>query len=403
MDASLQPAMNEPRMPAGHPADELPLIAHVIHRLDFGGLENGLANLLHRLPRDRFRHAVITLTDYTAFRERLPAEVPVIALHRKSGQDFGLYRKLWTTFRTLQPSIVHTRNLATLEAQLPAWLAGVPARVHGEHGRDVHDLDNTRRRYVWLRRAIRPFVHRYTAVSRELTGYLENEVGVRPERVRRICNGVDTQRFAPRTDQPLMTEAPQLRDRLLLGSVGRMQGVKDPLNLVNAFLHLLTLRPELKDRIALVMVGDGPLRQEALARLTAAGVADQCWLPGSRQDTPEILASLAVFALPSLAEGISNTILEAMASGCPVVATDVGGNSELVSAGNTGALVPRADPEALAAALLPYLLEPELRAAHGAAGRARAVSEFSLDHMVAQYAEVYSGLLAARAERKRIS
>jgi sugar transferase (PEP-CTERM/EpsH1 system associated) len=367
----------------------------VVHRLDFGGLENGLANLLHRLPRERFRHAVVSLTDVSAFRERLPPEVPVVALDRRSGQDWGLYLKLFRTFRSLKPALVHTRNLATLEAQIPALVAGVPARVHGEHGRDMHDLDNRSRRYLWMRRVLSPLVHRYTAVSQELTDYVTRAVGIHPSRVTRICNGVDTVRFAPRSPRPPLPDpaaARRLAGRRLIGSIGRMQAVKDPLNLVRAWALLLEQSPALRPRLGLVMVGDGPLYAAAESELAARGLLDLAWLPGSRNDTPDILAALDLFVLPSLAEGISNTILEAMASGLPVVATDVGGNPELVVPGETGALVPRADPAALARAIAAYVADDLLRARHGANARARSLRDFSLETMVARYREIYEAL-----------
>ena len=170
--------------------NDSPLVVHVIHRLQVGGLENGLANLINSMPPGRYRHAVVALTDHTAFRSRLPAHVPVYDLHKRPGQDPGLYLRLWRLFRKLRPDIVHTRNLSALEAQIAAALAGVPARVHGEHGRDVHDLDNTRRRYRWLRRGISPVVQAYIPLSRELERYLVNEVGIPAGKVTRcFCSG----------------------------------------------------------------------------------------------------------------------------------------------------------------------------------------------------------------------
>ena len=168
-----------------------------------------------------------------------------------------------------------------------------------------------------------------------------------------------------------------------------MQGVKDPLNLVEAFVHLRRTRPDLAPRARLVMVGEGPLREAALARLKAEGADQDAWLPGSREDVPEQLRGFDVFALPSRAEGISNTILEAMATGLPTVVTDVGGNPELVRDGETGWLVPSADPAALAEGLARYVENPALAREHGASGRARAEREFSLTAMVERYLSVY--------------
>lgn len=375
-----------------------PLIAHVIYRLGVGGLENGLVNLINRIPETRYRHAVICLKEATDFRLRLPPGVAVFALQRREGQDFGLFRRLHRLLRQLRPALVHTRNLATLECQLPAWLAGVRARVHGEHGWDVFDPDGERVKYRLLRRTFRPLIHRYIPLSRQLETYLRESVGVPSERITRICNGVDRDRFQPPRGgrEPLPGEPfGKAGDLFLIGTIGRMHGVKDQLNLVRAFLRVRERRPELAAKARLVLVGDGPLRMEANALLGTAGAASLAWLPGEREDIPALLRGLDLFVLPSRAEGISNTILEAMASGLPVVATEVGGNPELVTDGITGRLVPPRAPEALAEALLEYLAEPERARRHGAAGLARVEAEFGLDRMVERYLAVYDGVLAA--------
>lgn len=152
---------------AAQPRDRRPLIAHVIFRLAVGGLENGLVNLINRTPQ--YRHAIVCMTDYTAFHRRIEHDaVSLHALHKREGHDPGVFVRLWRLLRALKPDVVHTRNMSALEAQLPAWLAGVRGRVHGEHGRDMHDLDGSNRNYQWLRRAYRPLVHRYIPLSRDL-------------------------------------------------------------------------------------------------------------------------------------------------------------------------------------------------------------------------------------------
>jgi sugar transferase (PEP-CTERM/EpsH1 system associated) len=380
-----------------------PLVAHVIYRLGVGGLENGLVNLINR-GGDRYRHAILCLKDADEFRNRLQGEVPVYELHRREGQDFGLYLRLYRLLRELRPAIVHTRNLAALECQLPAWLAGVPARVHGEHGWDVFDPDGSNRKYQWLRRVFKRLVRHYIPLSRHLEGYLAEKIRVPKSRMTRICNGVDTAVFhpgpngrAPLAGGPFGNEP----GTLVIGTVGRMHGVKDQLNLVRAFLSLMEQRPDFLGRARLVLIGDGPLRAEAQAMLDAAGLDRVAWLPGERSDIAEILRGLDIFVLPSKAEGISNTLLEAMATGLPVVATKVGGNPELVVDGVTGRLVPKENPEALAAALRDYLDAPQRLAAHGAAGLARARESFSLDGMVSRYLAVYDDLLNPPQQARR--
>src|SRR5581483_5472355 len=158
-----------------------PLILHVIHRLAVGGLENGLVNLINHTPPERYRHAIVCLSDFTDFRERIEArDVPVIALHKRQGKDPGIHAVLWKVLRNLQPTIVHTRNLPAMEYAVSAMLAGVPRRVHGEHGRDIYDLDGLNPRYNLLRKAMRPFIHRHVAVSKDLERWLIRTVGVPP-------------------------------------------------------------------------------------------------------------------------------------------------------------------------------------------------------------------------------
>ncbi len=380
------------------PADLRPLIVHVMYRFDVGGLENGIVNLINHMPAAAYRHAIVALTEVTDFRARVRRDdVEFIALHKPPGHGVWLYPQLYRLFRRLRPAIVHSRNLAALETQVPAWLAGVPVRLHGEHGRDVDDLDGNRRRYQWLRRIYRPFVQHYFALSRDLASYLIDRVGVPPARVTQVYNGVDALRFRPADGPaPAIPGCPFAAPaHFLVGTVGRMQHVKDQLTLARAFVRALERQPALRDRLRLVMVGDGPLKAQALAVLQAGGAAGLAWLPGERGDVPEVMRGLQCFVLPSLAEGISNTILEAMASGLPVIATAVGGNADLVDHGRSGEIVPAGDVEAMADALLRCAADPVRAAAFGRTGRADAERKFSMQAMVAAYQTRYDAALCA--------
>jgi len=379
----------------------VPLIVHVIYQLAVGGLENGLVNVINRMPEDQYRHVIISLNDYTDFRNRIKnPNVEVHVLQKRPGKDLRLYGKLLRLFRRLKPDIVHTRNLSTLEAQLPALLAGVPHRIHGEHGRDIHDLDGTSKKYQLLRRLFRPLIHRYIALSLDLKRYLQEKVGVPEPKISHICNGVDTEKFTPASAQARAVLPGNYfgADKIVIGTVGRMEAVKDQITLVHAFVRLVKEYPRGRESLRLVMVGDGALREPARSILEAAGLAQVAWLPGEREDVPELLRAMDVFVLPSLAEGISNTILEAMASGLPIVATDVGGNHELVEQDTTGFLVPRGDPAALADAIRVYVDDPDLRRRHGAGARKRSVDEFSIDTMVQRYQDIYDELLNTSME-----
>jgi sugar transferase (PEP-CTERM/EpsH1 system associated) len=378
-----------------------PLVAHIIYRLDVGGLENGLVNLINHLPEDRFRHAIICLADYSNFRRRIRRrDVALFALYKPPGKSLGVHFELWRLLCELRPDIVHTRNLAALEGVVPAALAGVPLRIHSEHGRDMGDLDGSSPKHRLLRRLFRPFVHHYIALSADLEGYLRRGVGIPAGRVSHIYNGVDVQRFRPAEGREPLPH-PDFRDPelFIVGTVGRMQPVKDQLTLTRAFIQLVRAVPEARRRLRLVIAGDGALRAQALDSLEQAGLAGLAWLPGARDDVPRLMRGLDLFVLPSLAEGISNTILEAMASGLPVVATRVGGNPELVDEGRTGRLVPPSDPAAMAEAIGAYFADPATARAHGREARRIAEGRFSLEAMVRGYGEVYERLLERCSRR----
>jgi len=374
--------------------DVRPLICHVVFRFDIGGLENGVVNLINRLPEAAWRHQILALTDIAEdFRRRIQRDdVGYVALAKRPGHLVRLYPALHGRFREERPLIVHTRNLAALEAAAPAWSAGVPVRIHGEHGRDARDPDGRRRRYQVMRRAYSPFVSRFVTVSRDLERYLVDRVGIAASRVTQLCNGVDTERFrARRFDDRLPAGCPFDRARhWLVGTVGRMDPVKDQVTLVRAFARALIDSPSARDRMRLVLAGDGPIRSDVERAVEEAGIRRLVWFAGDRSDVADLLRQLDCFVLPSLGEGISNTILEAMASGVPVIATRVGGNSELVSDGYTGVLVEPADSSGLAGRILDYFLDPGLGRRHGAGGRQRAVREFSLQGMVDRYHDLYA-------------
>jgi sugar transferase (PEP-CTERM/EpsH1 system associated) len=380
-----------------------PLVAHVVFRLDVGGLENGLVNLINSAEGARYRHAIICLKAATEFRRRLRRDdVEIISLGKREGTDLPALRRFHSVLRKLRPDIVHTRNSGTLECLVVAALAGVRHRVHGLHGWDVEDIDGTNRKHRLRQLLCRPFVERYTAVSKHLANWLHEHIGVPTDRICQIYNGVDTSRFRGEQGNDRRNVLPPgfaTPESLVIGAVGRMEVVKDPLNLVKAFVKLLQDHPHERGRLRLVYVGGGSLRDAALQLLQSAGIADCAWLPGSRDDVPDLLRSFDIFVLPSLNEGISNTILEAMASELPVVATDVGGNRELVVPDVTGLLVPAGDPDTLAAALSRYTADRDLAARHGQAGRARVEREFSLRGMVARYIALYDGLLGIQAGR----
>jgi len=376
------------------PEDPRPLILHVLHALHIGGMENGLVNLVNHMPASRFRHAIACIEDYSpAFAARITqADVPLVALHRSHVGVWAMRRALFSLIRRLRPALVHTRNLSGLDALLPARLAGVRC-VHSEHGWDVDNLQGQALKPRLLRRLHRPLVSHYIAVSNDLGRYLTRELDVAQSAVTCIHNGVDTTRFhsAAGVARAALPEA--LRDpaRLIIGTVGRLQAVKDQATLLRAFAALLSAHDGVPP--ALLIAGEGPLDATLRQLAESLGISAHVLFTGPSDRIPELLQAMEVFVLPSLNEGISNTLLEAMASGLPILATRVGGNVELIDEGVEGSFFAPGDVAGLSDKLAAYARAPDLRQRHGDAARLRAERQFSLSAMMDAYAGVYERII----------
>ena len=369
-----------------------PLVAHVVHRFDYGGLENGIVNLVNRMPTTRYTHAIIALAgcgeDFSRRVDR--ARVPIVSIDKRPGKDVPAYGRMWKRLRKLKATIVHTRNLGTLDMQWVAAAAGIQHRVHSEHGWDATDPRGLNPRSLALRRVCRPVVHRYVAMSRDIKGWLTRDVGIPDYQVRQIYNGVDTRNFRPSADSALNAQ----RGLITIGTVGRLDPIKNHAQLLHACRQILDRYPEYRSRLRLMIVGEGPQREMLASLAVELHLADIVAMPGARNDVPDLMRGMDIFVLPSVNEGVSNTILEAMATGLPVVANRVGGNPELVVDGVTGALT---EPSGFSAAIHRYLSDAGLRAQHGAAGRVRVKQMFSFDTMIQGYMDLYDDVLLGSA------
>lgn len=368
-------------------------IVHVVYSFAIGGLENVIVQLINRLPADEFEHIVLSLTTISDFKNRITQPgVQFIELNKPPGHAVPLYPKIYRLLRQLRPDVLHTCNLAALEVTPLAWLARVPSRVHAEHGWDAHDPHGANPRYRTLRKLYKPFISHYITVSQDLNTYLSHAIGVPADRQSLIANGVDTDVFSPAISTlPAVPGCPFTPGQhWLVGTVGRLQTVKNQPLLARAFVQMVQNHPEAAARARLVIVGEGPLRQAVEDILASAGLQHLAWLAGARDDVAALMRTLDCFALPSQAEGTSCTLQEAMACGLPVVATAVGGTPDLVEEGVTGYLVPPEDTSALAQALWRCYSEPKASQALGATARTRALANFGLAGMVQRYKSLFT-------------
>lgn len=363
---------------------------HVLYSLDVGGLENGVVNLINHLDWVKYHHTLCCLTHAGRLLKRVKrSDINVVEMGKKEGHDWSLLLRLARLLRKLRPHIVHTRNWGTMDAIPVARLSGVPVLVHGEHGRTMAEVNGENKRRTVIRKTLFPLVHRFVTVSKELNSWLQLSAGVAPRKIMTICNGVDLARFAcPQSRLLARSKLGFSDEEFVIGTVGRLDRIKNHASLIQVFPDLIAEYP----RLRLVIVGSGPCFSSLESLIKKLDLAGRVRLAGEKDDVLPLMQSFDVFVLPSLFEGISNTVLEAMACGLPVIATRVGGNVELVEEGVTGLLIPQQDEAALRSSLRTYLGQPSLARQHGSAGRRRVERSFSLERMVASYDEMYSDL-----------
>ncbi len=362
-------------------------VLHLVYHLGCGGMENGVVNLANHMDPERFVVAVCAFVGGGEYEKRLdPARTPLFSMGKKEGNDPLLPFRLARLLRRWRPHVLHTHAWGTLvEGVVAGKLARVPVIVHGEHG-----TMETRRRNVWVQRVVWRWTDRVLSVSEMHRQRLIRTIGPGPG-ITVIPNGVDTERFRPPRDRAEERRALGWDpDEVCLIAVGRLVPVKDHALLIRAFARATR---GVKGRPRLYVAGDGPLKNELERLARDLGVADRVVLLGRRDDVPVLLRASDGFVLSSKSEGMSNTLLEAMSTGLCCVATDVGGNPELVTHGKTGLLVPPEDEGALASALRRVVSHPEVRGALGRAARGFVEERHSLDAMMRGYATLYLELL----------
>jgi glycosyltransferase involved in cell wall biosynthesis len=321
------------------------------------------------------------------------SRVELFHVERRWKNDPTLPLRLARQLRRRAIDILHTHSWGTLvEGVLAAKLARVPIVVHGEHGvLDSHRRHIVMQRWLWSR------TDQLLSVSAPLADRMSSLVGLPRQKIEVVANGVDTGRFRPTRERQAECRAllglPM--DGLLLGMVARLVPVKNCLGVLHA---LARLRHEGLD-VSLALAGEGPLRDELAQKTRDLQIADCVYFLGNVADVEQFYPAIDIFVLNSHSEGMSNTILEAMASGLPIVATDVGSNPELIVAGRTGMLVPPGDVDLLAETLAGLIRRPALMEDLGVAARRRAEQEYSLDRMAHEYECVYERLAAGLIHR----
>ena len=362
-------------------------IVHVVENLDRGGLERTVVDLIASQREAGQQCRVICLFKLGLLaRELLASGVRVDACGKRRGLDLRALRRARALIRQSPDAVIHTHNaMAHYYAVLASLGLPVKCRINTRHGMGGRTRSG---RQEWLyRQSLRGTDYAVAVCEAARQRFAAD--GMRPRRaLLSVPNGIRLERFRPADDvarQSLVAELGLPTGSRIIGTVGRLQPVKDHALLLRAFAKVRVQVPE----AALVIVGDGPLRAALEAQAEQAGLSDALRFMGDRHDVPRLLTGMEVFALTSTSEGYSVALLEACASSLPIVATDVGGNREIVRHGINGRLVPSGDTAAIATALIALLRGGEQAAAMGRAGYAWAQTEASFLTMAERYHGLY--------------
>ena len=374
-----------------------PRVAHVLHSMKVAGAEVLVHRLISRYS-DEYDFHVFVLDDIGALGEELKGMgIPVTHLKRRPGVDIGMVLRLRKCLTSARVDLVHAHQYTPWFYATLAGAARVrrrPRVLFTEHGR--HYPDSRRWKRILFNRVLLRATDMVVAVSGFVARCLEENEALPSSRVRIVYNGIDPARFGgAQTKVEAVRQSQGLDpDDRVVGLAARMDTVKDHQTLLRAFAALADRVPQVR----LVLAGEGPLRPELECLARSLGVKERVRFLGVRRDIPMLMATWDVFALSSLSEGTSVTLLEAMASRLPVVATDVGGNPEIVEDGMTGRLVPRGGVQEMAEALEAVLLNPDLAKRYGAAGRTRVQERFTEASMMSAYQGIYRDLLKEGAQ-----
>jgi sugar transferase (PEP-CTERM/EpsH1 system associated) len=366
-------------------------ITHFVENLERGGLERVVIDLI-RAQRDAGHECrVVCLFETGALASELREDgVDVQACGKRTGPDMGAVLRARALLRRQRGGVLHSHN-ATAHYYAVAAAAGLPWRrvVNTRHSMASPD---PRSRMEWLYRRAMPLTDTVVAVCESARRQLERD-GVAPRHdLLSIPNGIRVDRFRATTPEARADLARSLGlepGTRIIGTVGRLHAAKDQATLIRAFALLRAA--DAAPGAALVIVGEGKLRAQLVEVAESTGVAAHVHLLGDRGDVAALLPGFDLFALSSITEGYSIALMEACAAALPVVATDVGGNSEIVRHDVTGALVPARAPEALAAAMGDMLRQPERSRAMGQAAREWVLAEGSFRTMADRYDRIYSG------------
>ncbi|RLF96515.1 hypothetical protein DRN58_09650, partial [Thermococci archaeon] len=339
-----------------------------------------------------FEHAVIAFNDGILREDFVKLGINPFILNQKYWYDLRFLSRLFTIVKSLKPSLVHCRNAPSvvIYGGIATKIAGLPLVV-SVHGHPDFFGDNFAVRLWYI---LQKQSDKIIAVSNDIKDALVRKGKIKPNRITVIHNGIDL------TDVKFDTILRQkIKQKLGIDNTAQVIGCVGTLKLVKGHKYLIQAMPLILEKYPstyLILVGDGPLRNDLKRLAEKLKVRERIMFLGYRPDIPKLMNIFDIFILPSLSEGLSNVLLEAMAASKPVIATNVGGNPEVVEDGETGLLVPPKDPQKIAEAVVSLLNDEDRRIRMGKAGLRRVKERFSISKTVREYEKVYHEVLHRR-------
>lgn len=363
-------------------------VMHVMQSLEIGGLENGVVNLVNNMDPAVFDFYICCIRREGVLKSRLKNEVKVICMNEKEGFHLSSAVNFAKLCKEYKIDIVHTHGWAggLYTGVVGGKISGVPVIINGEHG--VFYLEKKSR--FLAQKILFGMTDKIIPVSNDLKNDILTHFKIKSDKINAILNGVNIDKFKPDIEagSKIRKELGINENDIVIGSVGRLEPVKDYQSLIKAAEKISNKIPGMK----IVFVGDGSIKDELKQLSESTGLKNNIIFTGARNDISAVLNIFDIFVLCSIDEGLSNTILEAMAVGKPVIATRVGGNVELVREGETGCFVPVQNADSLSNEILKLAQDKELRMKMGRAARSVIENEFSLPKMMKNYEEAYKQL-----------
>ena len=361
-------------------------ILFVNYSLDVGGIETLVLEICKRLDKDSFEPSVCAFVKNGKLQKEFEESgITVHLLEKDAGISFALPQRIYRLLKEQSIDIVHTQNPASwLYCILPARFAGVPL-IHTVHtaadyyGRHV-------RRWIILEHLLSRFTKRIVTVAGSLATFMKEREKVPGHKISVIYNGIHAEKYDKMIDVQKKKAELSLKDTdFVIGNVARFYPNKNHELLVRSFKEVVNRMPHAK----LLLAGEGPLKEHIQSLVQQMQLSGSVSLLGNRRDIPELLQVFDLFVLPSKREGFPIGLLEAMAAGLPVVASDVDGNGELVVNGSTGILIPSGDAKALTGTIISMAENKQRAREMGIKGKQRILEHFTFNKMMENYENLY--------------